>query len=260
MVYKPTELKAFLEKIQKRPTKGLSQNFLIDQNILDKIVSFANIGQSDLIIEIGAGPGALTQKLLDKGVVIAIEKDRDFAKHLKRFDHLKVMLADALEVDFSQFGGCKVVANLPYNITSPILTKLVKYTNIESMTVMVQKEVAERILAKPGKKAFSSLALFLNVHAHIEKGFDVSKNCFFPKPKVNSYVLKLSPHQKYQNKPIDFNKIRLCFQKRRKMVKTSLKPFYQEEVLITFFKNKRPESVTIEEWINFFSSVNESKQ
>ncbi|NGX31012.1 MAG: Ribosomal RNA small subunit methyltransferase A [Chlamydiae bacterium] len=257
MVYQPTKLKAFLDQLNVRPKKHLSQNFLIDQNILDKIVRFADLKPSDLVIEIGAGPGALSEKLLKKAQVIAIEKDRVFARALLRLDHLEVLNEDVLKVDFSTFKKCKVVANLPYNITTPILTKLVGYANIQSITIMVQKEVADRILSQPNTKDFSSLTLFLQYHAMLKKGFFVSRNCFYPKPSVDSYVLQLTLHQKYRIKRAEefFQIIRKCFQQRRKMIKTTLKEDFDRAHLEAFFGKRRPENVSLDEWLTFFQKI-----
>jgi len=262
-----TDLLIFLERLQKRPNKGLSQNFLIDSNIAAKIVKTADIQLEDLVLEIGSGPGILTKHLLDTGAhVFAIEKDASFAKELFRFQtkdqKLTVFHADCLEFDFSKLpSSMKVVSNLPYHITTPIFELLFsRKKQFSALTLMIQKEVAERLLAKPGTKEFSSLTLFTGYHAKITKTFPVSASCFYPQPKVASQVvhLELLPPRDIESETL-FPLIRKAFQHRRKMLRGSLKEFYSPQIIekalekIHLPVDARPEALSLEKWIDFFS-------
>ncbi|MBS0620300.1 MAG: ribosomal RNA small subunit methyltransferase A [Verrucomicrobia bacterium] len=270
-VYKPSELRAFLKKEGVYAKKALSQNFLIDRNILDKIVRLAGVEAGDRVVEIGPGPGALTEALLRKGAhVIAIEMDSHFAPLLERLqtsDHrLQILQADALEQSFEKlFPGSsyKVVANLPYHITTPLLVKLLPlYPKIQSLTIMVQKEFAERMLAKPGNKDYSSFTLFTQFYSNPGGHFLVSPTCFYPQPRVQSAVvlcaLCIPPLPAHEQDPF-FELVRSCFQKRRKMVKTALKPLYPsiEKALISSGLNPetRPEDLSLEQFIALFRAV-----
>lgn len=261
-----SELLAFLESIGQSPKKGLSQNFLIDENIVRKIVRLAEVQAGDRVLEIGPGPGALTQELLAAGAeVLAVEKDRVLAQHLQRFqtpdERLRVECADVLKFVIPQ-GHWKVVANLPYNITTPILEKLVgRAERFESITVMVQREVAERIRAKPRTKAFGSLTLFLQFHAVVHGAFGVTPGCFYPPPKVHSTVIRLDPRMP---PAVDeaklFGLIHRAYQQRRKMLTSSLREVRGvtealETVGIT--AKARPEELSLEQWIALLKELKE---
>ena len=218
------ELISFLESAGLKPKKGLSQNFLIDANIVKKIVSQADIEEGDKVLEVGPGPGALTEALLNAGAhVTAVEKDAGFAAKLSRLGPVTVYQDDILETDIASLvtTPTKVVANLPYQITSPILARLVpSYPLLSTLTLMVQKEVAERMTKESG-----SLKLFLDFYAESHLAFTVSKNCFYPAPKVDSAVV----HIKLKKPPEEINATNLfllihtAFNKRRKMIRSSLK-------------------------------------
>lgn len=262
------ELLSFLNQIGARPKKGLSQNFLIDQNILKKIVELAEVGSNDAVLEIGPGPGALTQALLNTGAsVTAIEKDRIFADHLCRFQtkdqNLTAICDDILEFPFNRLesNGWKVVANLPYHITTPILEKLCNHAHLfHSVTIMVQKEVADRIKAIPKTKAFGSLTLFLQFYTQLRGSFLVAPGSFYPEPGVDSTVLRLD-----FRKPPDVNPntlfplIRRAFQQRRKMLTSSLKGISSlvAEALISLniSSKARPEELSLNEWIAFHNYI-----
>lgn len=270
-LYKPSELRAFLQREGVYAKKALSQNFLVDGNILDKILQLAAIQPGDRVVEIGPGPGALTEALLKKGAhVIAIEMDSHFASLLERLqthDHrLQIIQGDALEQPFGnlfQDFSYKVVANLPYHITTPLLVKLLPlYPKIVSLTVMVQKEFAERMVAKPGNQDYSSFTIFTQFYSAPGGHFLVSPTCFYPQPKVHSAVVlcKLSlPPLDERDHPAFFELVRSCFQKRRKMVKTSLKPLYPqiEKALLICGLNPqvRPEELSLRQFIALFAAV-----
>lgn len=223
----PSELIRFLDSLGVRPKKGLSQNFLIDGNILRKILREAQVAPDDLVVEIGSGPGALTEALVEAGAdVIAIEKDSIFAKALTRFEGVQVFEGDVRDFPFEELPRKgKVVANLPYHLTHAILTMLVpKNTLFTSLTVMVQEEVARRITAKPGTAAYGSLTVFLEFYSKPRYAFSVSHHCFYPKPKVDSAIvtfdLKEPPY--LEDTEAFFHFIRTAFGQRRKMLRNTL--------------------------------------
>lgn len=249
----PTALHSFLYKIDARPLKSLSQNFLIDANIVRKIADSVAAKPGDRILEIGPGPGALTEELLKRGAhVIAIEKDPKFAKALERLQvdgRLSVYEADVLDFDFSILPGpLKVAANLPYHITTPILEKLCEHHSLfSSAHLMVQKEVADRVIAKEGSKTISSLTLFLQIYAKLSIAVKVSERCFYPAPKVSSSVVKLEFHEPRLKDPqplIDW--FRKAYQQRRKMLRSTLGIEGEAATL-------RPEDLSLDDWIRLFS-------
>jgi 16S rRNA (adenine1518-N6/adenine1519-N6)-dimethyltransferase len=264
------ELFSFLEKIGRQPQKGLSQNFLIEQNIVKKIVRTADVRPGDRVLEIGPGPGALTACLLDAGAeVLAIEKDRILSHALERLQtkdlRLSSLTADFLDFDLKALQpGWKVVANLPYSITTPILEKLFSYHDrFSSITIMVQKELAQRMIAPSGSKTFSSLSIFLAFYTTYNDSFPVSSSCFYPRPKVDSTVLRFDVKSQL---PLEdpqpfFKLVRRAFQQRRKMLTSSLKEFYpsakiqQALTLIGSRIDARPESLSLEQWIKFYSEI-----
>ncbi|QVL57942.1 MAG: ribosomal RNA small subunit methyltransferase A [Simkaniaceae bacterium] len=271
-LYKPSELHQFLNEMGIKPKKGLSQNFLIDGNILKKMVDAADLKSGDTVVEIGPGPGVLTEALLAKGAtVIAIEKDEKLAKHLERFQNgkLQIFIDDFRNIRFKRLLNgvkkVKVIANIPYNLTGLILQELLpKRESIESIHLMVQKEVAERCTANIKTKDYSSFTLFTNYHANAKLLFTVPKTCFYPKPKVDSAILEL----KLKKPPVDapyeelFELIRSAFQMRRKMLRASLKgkasPAVIEESLekIGLSKSSRPQELTLEDFSNLFHVLN----
>lgn len=236
-LYKPSELRDFLEEIGASPKKSLSQNFLIDGNILRKIAVLADIQAGDFVLEIGSGPGVLTEELLARGAhVLAIEKDRKFAAALHRLqtedNRLTVIEGDVLEEDFSSYlkPNTKVVANLPYQITTPVLTKFLPQKKFfQSITVMVQKEVATRFLGHPGTKDYGSITVFVQFYSQPEYGFTVEPTCFYPPPRVRSAVVKftLRDPPDVSSEEAFFSMTRRSFQQRRKMLRSSLKNDYE---------------------------------
>ncbi len=277
-LFKPSELQAFLKERGVHAKKGLSQNFLIDGNIIQKIIDMASVSKEDLVIEIGSGPGALTEALLEKGAfVTAIEMDALFAKELQRLqtpDHrLNIICSDVLKFPLDNFlqkhpeKTYKVVANLPYHITTPILILLLPlYPSIESLTIMVQKEFADRMIAEKRTPEYSSFTLFLQFYASIDKSFTVSPHCFYPKPKVYSSVVHCTLHPPLlkTNSDAFFLLTRTAFGKRRKMLRTSLKDLYAAEELEQALAHlghphtARPEELTIDEFIALFHLLNAS--
>lgn len=269
-----TELLSFLKKIDRQPHKGLSQNFLIDKNILAKIVRSAEIKPGDTVLEIGPGPGALTQALLEAGAnVFAIEKDRVLSRELARLQtpdsRLFSICADFLDFDLSSLSsGCfdtfKVVANLPYSITTPILEKLLSHHDLfSSLTLMVQKEVAHRMMANSGCKDFSSLSLFLQFYTTYHSSFPVGSSCFYPQPSVDSTVIRFDLRSllPLPNPKPFFSIARRAFRQRRKMLTTSLKELYETEKIQKALIqagvriDARPEALSMPQWVLFYKNM-----
>lgn len=275
-MYKPTELVQFLEGLGIGPRKGLSQNFLIDGNILRKIVQISQVGPGDLVLEIGPGPGSLTELLLQAGAeVLAVEKDEILAKALNRFHDigtLDVCCADIMDFPIKQelkkrLKGkrAQVIANLPYHLTTPIIALLAPLHDLfSSLTLMVQEEVARRFTAKPGTSDYSSFTVFLDFYTHTHYGFKVGRNCFYPPPRVDSAVVKLDlkPPPSITNQDTFFEMTRTAFQQRRKMIKVSLKELYPSDVVMSSLKaiganpQARPEELSLEQFLKLFKSLN----
>lgn len=227
--------------------KSLGQNFLIDQNILTKIVDAAGLGSSKGALEIGPGIGALTERLAQQAkTVTAIEIDRRLIPILEEvlepYPHVHVEQADVLKVDlkelferrFHDVDSVSVVANLPYYVTTPILMKLLEEKlPLENIVVMIQKEVAERMAAKPGSKDFGSLSIAVQYYSEPELICTVPHTVFIPQPNVESAVIRLKVRQ---TPPVDvtseehfFDVVRASFTQRRKTISNNLKTRYAKE-------------------------------
>lgn len=272
-MYQPSQLRSYLQSLGIYAKKGLSQNFLIDGNIIRKIVAEAQVQPGDIVLEIGPGPGALTEALVHAGAhVIAVEKDPVLAQALQQRLPLEVFEQDILTFPWreeltkrlEQGRKAKVIANLPYHLTTPILTQFAPaHDLIDTMTVMVQKEVAERMCAAPGSKDYSSLTLFLHYYAQLRYAFTVSNNCFFPPPKVHSAVVSLKLHEPpaVSDERAFFAMTRTAFGQRRKMLRASLNGLYSAEqvtaALIAMKQNPlaRPEEFGLEVFIDLFERL-----
>ena len=230
-----------LDKYGISANKNLGQNFLIDDNIAEKIVDSANVGQEDLVIEIGPGLGNLTELLLEKSAkVIAIELDNRMVKILQDrfslYNNLEIINEDVLKVDLkklimenksSQIKNAKIVANLPYYITTPIIMKLLEdRLDVESITVMIQKEVADRLIAIPGSKLAGAITYCVYYYATSEPITIVENHSFIPEPSVSSEVIKLSIRKEFPVHLLDesmfFRVIKASFMHRRKTLINSL--------------------------------------
>lgn len=265
-----TEILQFLESVGRRPNRALSQNFLIDENIAAKISKTAEVGPNDAVLEIGPGPGSLTLSLLKaQARVFAVEKDPVFARELNRLQPPGKRLA-SFEADFLRFDlsalppSLKVVANLPYHITTPILEKLLEYRDrFTTLTLMVQSELADRLGASPGTKDFGFMSLFVQFHTERRASFKVASSCFYPRPNVDSTVIHLAlrPPPIAESAPF-FALARRAFQQRRKMLRVSLEAVDSlgkkvEEALIKsgVKPDARPEALSLEEWILFYQNL-----
>ena len=227
-----------IQKYQFDFRKKFGQNFLIDNHILDKIVEAADITREDCILEIGPGIGTLTQRLAEEaGTVVAVEIDRNLIPILKEtlagYDNVTILNEDILKVDIhkivSQHGGrpLKVVANLPYYITTPIIMALFESRiPIISVTVMVQKEVADRMRVGPGTKEYGALSLAVQYYAKPEIITKVPASCFMPRPNVDSAVIRLTCYEKppvtVRDEEWLFDVIRASFNQRRKTLANGL--------------------------------------
>lgn len=234
-MYSTAEL---LQKYQFHMQKKYGQNFLIDTNILRKIMGAAQITKEDCVLEIGPGIGTLTQYLAEAaGSVIAVEIDKDLIPILEEtlapYDNIKLLNEDILKVDLQKLleeqGGrqFKVVANLPYYITTPIIMELFEsHVPLESITVMVQSEVAERMQVGPGTKAYGALSLAVQYFAKPEVMVRVPASSFIPRPKVDSMVIRLtrhiSPPVEVDDEAYLFAVIRASFNQRRKTLVNGL--------------------------------------
>lgn len=212
-----------------QPIKRYGQNFLQDNNIIRKIAEVINPCQSDKIIEIGPGQGALTKILAQSGAdVIAVEIDKRVIETLESaFPQIKIINQDFLEINLNEFNSFKlrVVGNIPYNITSPIIFKLIEnHQLIKDAVFMVQYEVAKRMTAKKGTKDYGILAVLLNYFAKTEFCFKVSPNVFYPKPKVFSAVVKIEFKKNIDDSLSKFfiQIVKAAFGNRRKTLKNSL--------------------------------------
>jgi len=228
--------------------KNLGQNFLIDQNIIDKIVKIGKIEKNKTILEIGSGNGSLTKKItnMNPKKIIAVEKDNKLASLLKNnfnnFKNVKIINDDIFNVirNNNLEQNTIVFGNLPYNISTQILASLVLLERwppwYEVMILMFQKEVANRILAKKNTKDFGRLSILCNWRLNIKKHFDVSKNCFFPKPKVNSTVLSFRPKKNINfniKNPRNLEMItRVLFANRRKMINKNFAKLFMNDKLV----------------------------
>ena len=220
--------------------KKFGQNFLIDAHVINKIISAADITKDDCVLEIGPGIGTMTQYLAESaGQVVAVEIDKNLLpildETLAEYDNVTIINDDILKVDINKIveernGGrpIKVVANLPYYITTPIIMGLFEsHVPLESITVMVQKEVADRMQVGPGTKDYGALSLAVQYYAEPYIVANVPPNCFMPRPAVGSAVIRLTRHQKPPVEVMDeklmFRLIRASFNQRRKTLANGLK-------------------------------------
>lgn len=277
-IYKPTELHIFLNQLGIFPKKRLSQNFLIDGNIIGKIVAVSKVQSDEVILEVGPGPGSLTQALLETGAhVVAVEKDSLLASALERLQtpskQLSIFCDDILTFPLEkeicpllkEGQKAKVIANLPYHLTTPILAQLIPLHGLfSSLTVMVQEEVARRLTAQPGCAEYSSFTIFLRFYTNPHYAFTVSHHCFYPAPKVNSAILVLQlrePPLSGEDVSTFFQITRTAFKQRRKMLRASLKDLFPpqkiENALKAIGQNPlaRPEVLSLEDFLQLHSCL-----
>lgn len=270
-LYKPSKLSEVLSKYGFRFTKSLGQNFLIDGNIVRKIADAAEVNENDNILEIGPGVGTMTEELaLRAKKVLAVEIDeklRELHKETLNIDNVKVIYGDFLDLDLKKLTEeefvdepFKVVANLPYYVTTPIIEKLIlSKVNLISITVMVQKEVAKRLAAKPGNKDYGSLSVFINYYTDCNYKFQVPSSVFMPKPNVDSAVVNLKMKEREDlDTDFLFKIVRAAFTTRRKTLVNSFSnsklPYTKDDIkraleLSGIDGSRRAETLTLEEFI-----------
>ncbi len=278
----PQDTIAVIQKYNFMFQKKFGQNFLIDTHVVDKIIRSAGLTKDDMVLEIGPGIGSLTQHLAEHaGKVVAVEIDKNLIPILKEtlaaYDNITIINEDILKVDINalaeQYNGgkpIKVVANLPYYITTPIIMGLFEsHVPIESITVMVQKEVADRMQVGPGTKDYGALSLAVQYYAKPEIVANVPPNCFIPRPTVGSAVIKLT---RFKEPPVDvkdealmFRLIRASFNQRRKtlvngLTNSSELSFSKEQITeaitsLGWQATIRGESLTLEEFAKLSNSL-----
>ena len=253
-------------KLLQKAKKSLGQNFLIDNNIIKKIVEIGNINKNNTVMEIGAGYGNLTKKIAsaEPKKIFAIEKDNKLVsllkKKFKNNNNIKIIDCDILNIieENKLEQNVIVFGNLPYNVSTKILASLILLKKwppwYKILILMFQKEVAERIIAKTQSKEFGRLSILSNWRLEIKKHFNVSNNCFFPKPKITSTVLSFTPKKNNQfnlKNPKNLEKVtRVLFSNRRKMINKNFNKLFKQNKSVAknlnINLNQRPEELSIE--------------
>ena len=251
-----------------KPKKSLGQNFLIDKNIIDKIIHAAKIESTDIVLEIGPGKGNLTRFIISRNPkkIYSIEKDENLANSLEKqyLNKISVIKKDILKIPYEFYSGKKflILGNLPYNISTKILSDLCLNKNliVSKMILMFQKEVAERILAKVNSRDYSRITILSNWKFDIKKITDVKPNSFFPKPKVHSSVLEFVPKKRFHGlkDPKNLEKVtRIFFSQRRKMVKKPLnilfKNFQFDYNKFNIKPSDRPQNIDVVKYLRIVS-------
>ncbi len=277
MEIKDVKTAELVKKYNFKFSKSLGQNFLIDDSVPRDIVSGAEVNKEDLVIEIGPGVGTLTAQLLNTAKkVVAIELDNDLIPILQQElgdnPNFRLIHNDALKVDFNEVIGdeesVKLVANLPYYVTTPIIVKLLKENyKFKSLTIMIQKEVAERMNAEPGNKDYGALSLLVQYYCDTKIVRKVPPACFIPRPKVDSIVIRLDrlpePKVKVENEKLFFDIIRNSFNMRRKTLWNGVKSIgVAKEKLEEAFAEagvdpkRRGETLSIQEFAKLSDCIN----
>lgn len=280
MDLKDVKTQELVKKYNFKFSKSLGQNFLVDDSVLNDIVDGAEVNDEDFIIEIGPGVGTLTAELLKKArKVTSIELDNDLIpileQELREYENFELIHKDALKVDFNEIIGSennvKLVANLPYYVTTPIIVKLLKEGyNFKSLTIMIQKEVAERINADPNCKEYGALSVLVQYYCNTSIIRKVSPTCFIPRPKVESIVIRLDklnePRIKAKNIKFMFELVRAGFNMRRKTLWNAAKTLKvnKERLEEAFEKSgidpkRRAETLTLEEFASLSDCIYDIK-
>lgn len=278
------ETKIIMKKYNIRANKSLGQNFLINSEVVENIVNSSEINKEDMVIEIGPGLGTLTKYLLEKaGKVLCIELDTKMIKILNdrfsKYDNFEIINADVLKVNLNEviaenkkngkIKNVKVVANLPYYITTPIIMKLLEEKlDIESITVMIQKEVADRLIEIPGGKNTGAITYTVYYYCESEKIMEVPNSSFIPEPEVTSEVIKMNlrkePGVRVNNPKVMFMIIKSAFMQRRKTLLNALtntKVFINKEEGLNILKklnlneNVRAEELSLQDFANIAQAI-----
>jgi 16S rRNA (adenine1518-N6/adenine1519-N6)-dimethyltransferase len=251
--------KELLSSYNRMPRKNLGQHFLIDPKVLERLISAAEINSDDVVIEIGSGLGVVTSEIAKRcQAVIAVEIDKELLRIsrdvLSSLNNITFVGQDILKTSLDDLAGeksYKVIGNLPYYITAPIVEKILTAKNKPELAIiMVQKEVAERMIAKPGTKTYGSFSIFSQLYASISLISLVSKSSFLPWPEVSSAIVAIrpytTPHYPVKDEKLFFNIVHAAFQQRRKKLRNSLAKFNLQSKNIDL--NRRPETLSIEEF------------
>ncbi len=254
-----------------RPKQSLGQNFLVDGNIARKFISAVDPKPDEVIIEIGPGEGALTKYLMElTDNFLAVEIDRRACEYLRSEygGRLQILNADFLEIDLQEIFNkyrrkLRLVGNIPYHITSPILFKVMEHRAVvQDLVIVVQSEVAKRIVAKPKTKDYGILAVMCQFCAMPELLFKVSPNCFFPKPKVTSAVVQLDfvhpPHYQALDEAVFIQVVKATFGKRRKTLRNGLKALKYQDLNIEaldFDLSLRPEELSVADFVTLINLI-----
>ncbi|MBI5145327.1 MAG: ribosomal RNA small subunit methyltransferase A [Candidatus Omnitrophica bacterium] len=252
-----------------KPKKRLGQNFLVDKNIQKKIIQACQLKPADIVLEIGAGRGELSRLIAKKVYrLYAVEIDTNLSQILKEdlkvYKNVRLINQDILKLNLNRCivtNKLKVIGNIPYYITTPIIAHLVKYKNkIAEIFLTVQKEFAKRMVAQPGRKDYGAFSCFVQYYTDPKILFYIKKGCFYPQPKVDSCFLRLElrdkPAVEVKNERLFFKIIRQGFQQRRKTLRNSLKGIVSQGLLLKFFAkygidcNIRPERLSLQEVAN----------
>lgn len=263
------------DKKEHRARKRFGQNFLVDTNIIDRIVQAINPSDEDHLVEIGPGQGALTDKLISQCRHLdVIEIDRDLAAEFTwRYDgneRFTLHNADVLKFDFTslpaQPEGYKVIGNLPYNISTPLLFHLFTCKQLFSdMLFMLQLEVVDRMCASPGSKSYGRLSIMTQYHCKVEKLFRVPPTAFRPQPKVESAIVRLQPLAQPPLAATDASLletvVRTAFSQRRKTLQNSLKKLVESSMLedLSIDGSRRPETLSLEEYVSISNALAKAK-
>ena len=238
------------------PKKKWGQNFLTDPNVIKKILNVLNSNSKDLILEIGPGQGALTNSINAKEVT-AIEIDKDLCDRLlkKKQKNLTLINENFLKTNLNDINFNKIIGNLPYNISSQIIFKILNNDNWDIAVFMIQKELADRIISKEGSKQYGRISVMIQSMCKVKKEFNVSSNCFFPKPDVTSTIISLKKHKKanFDYKQLEYI-VKKSFSQRRKKIKNVLTEISKYSELTEYY-NKRPEELNIKDYIKIAATI-----
>ncbi len=256
-----------------KPRKRFGQHFLTDTGVIHRMVTMVNLNEFDHLVEIGPGQGALTDALVERTASLTlIELDRDLIAQLQAryvdVSQLKIHQGDALQVNYGELSPAqspiRIIGNLPYNISTPLLLHLTTYVDdIQDMHFMLQKEVVDRIAASPNNKTYGRLSIMMQYHYAATALFDVPPAAFNPPPKVQSAIVRLVPHRVKPHAAKDYaifsEVVRLAFNQRRKMVRNSLSSIMTGEQLeqLGIAETVRPEQLSVADFVKISNNVKE---
>jgi len=275
MEYSPKIMQDNLDRNNFKFKKNFGQNFIIDKNVIDNIITKSGVDGDTLVIEIGPGAGSLSAGIASKcGNLVCFEIDKTLKpileENLKEFNNIEIIFEDFLTADVNEvikkynYKKTYVIANLPYYITTPIITKIIdKKIDVDKVVVMVQKEVGDRFKATPGSKDYSSLSIFLKYYFDVFKILDVSRNVFMPKPNVDSIVVefvKTKTKFDVKNEEFFFKLVRDSFTQKRKTLRNNLKAYDLDKISEVLAKynfdlSVRAEQLPIEIFIDIANTL-----